>query len=74
VNDELMQDSNTQEMLFGVAEQIEFLSAVVPLLPGDVISTGTPAGVGFARGRFLRPGDVVVAEIGSVGRLVHPVD
>jgi 2-keto-4-pentenoate hydratase/2-oxohepta-3-ene-1,7-dioic acid hydratase in catechol pathway len=74
VNDELMQDSNTQEMLFGVAEQIEFLSAVVPLLPGDVISTGTPAGVGFARGRFLCPGDVVVAEIGSVGRLVHPVD
>jgi 2-keto-4-pentenoate hydratase/2-oxohepta-3-ene-1,7-dioic acid hydratase in catechol pathway len=74
VGDELMQDSNTSEMLFGVAEQIEFLSAVVPLLPGDVISTGTPAGVGFARGRFLDPGDVVVAEIEGVGRLVNAVD
>jgi 2-keto-4-pentenoate hydratase/2-oxohepta-3-ene-1,7-dioic acid hydratase in catechol pathway len=74
VGDELMQDSNTSEMLFGVAEQIEFLSGIVALLPGDVISTGTPAGVGFARGRFLHPGDVVVAEIESVGRLVNPVD
>jgi 2-keto-4-pentenoate hydratase/2-oxohepta-3-ene-1,7-dioic acid hydratase in catechol pathway len=74
VGNELMQDSNTSEMLFGVAEQIEFLSGIVPLLPGDVISTGTPAGVGFARGRFLHPGDVVVAEIEGVGRLVNPVD
>jgi 2-keto-4-pentenoate hydratase/2-oxohepta-3-ene-1,7-dioic acid hydratase in catechol pathway len=73
VGDELMQDSNTSEMLFGVAEQIEFLSGIVALLPGDVISTGTPAGVGFARGRFLRPGDVLVAEIEGVGRLVNPV-
>jgi 2-keto-4-pentenoate hydratase/2-oxohepta-3-ene-1,7-dioic acid hydratase in catechol pathway len=73
VGDELMQDSSTSEMLFGVAEQIEFLSAVVPLLPGDVISTGTPAGVGFARGRFLQSGEVVVAEIEHVGRLVTPI-
>ena len=73
VGDELMQDSNTSEMLFGVAEQIEFLSAIVPLLPGDVISTGTPAGVGFARDRFLQPGEVVVAEIEGVGRLVNPI-
>jgi 2-keto-4-pentenoate hydratase/2-oxohepta-3-ene-1,7-dioic acid hydratase in catechol pathway len=73
VGDELMQDSNTSEMLFGIAEQIAFLSGIVPLLPGDVISTGTPAGVGFARKRFLHPGDVVVAEIEGVGRLVNPV-
>lgn len=73
VGDELMQDSNTSEMLFSVAEQIEFLSAIVPLLPGDVISTGTPAGVGFARDRFLQPGEVIVAEIVGVGRLVNRV-
>lgn len=73
VGDELMQDSNTSEMLFSVAEQIEYLSAIVPLLPGDVISTGTPAGVGFARDRFLQPGEVVTAEIGSVGRLVNSI-
>jgi len=69
VGDELMQDSNTSEMLFGVAEQIAYLSEIVPLLPGDVISTGTPAGVGFARGRFLQPGEIVTVEIDGVGRL-----
>ncbi len=74
VNGERMQDSNTAEMLFDVARQIEFLSEIVPLLPGDVISTGTPAGVGFARDRFLQPGDVVVAEIERVGRLVNSIE
>jgi 2-keto-4-pentenoate hydratase/2-oxohepta-3-ene-1,7-dioic acid hydratase in catechol pathway len=73
VGDELMQDSDTSEMLFGVAEQVAYLSAIVPLLPGDVICTGTPAGVGFARGRFLQPGDVVTAEIEGVGRLVNHI-
>ena len=73
VGDQLMQDSNTSEMLFSVAEQIEYLSAIVPLLPGDVISTGTPAGVGFARDRFLQPGEVVTAEIELVGRLVSRI-
>ncbi len=74
VNGELMQDSSTAEMLFDVAEQIEYLSAIVPLLPGDVISTGTPAGVGFARDRFLEPGDVVVCEIEGIGRLENRVE
>jgi 2-keto-4-pentenoate hydratase/2-oxohepta-3-ene-1,7-dioic acid hydratase in catechol pathway len=69
VNGEVMQDSTTASMLFSVAEQIAALSAIVPLLPGDVICTGTPAGVGFARGHFLEPGDVTVAEIERVGRL-----
>ncbi len=73
VGDELMQDSNTSEMLFGVAEQIAYLSEIVPLLPGDVISTGTPAGVGFARGRFLQPGEIVTVEIERVGRLVNRI-
>ena len=73
VGDELMQDSNTSEMLFGVAEQIAYLSEIVPLLPGDVISTGTPAGVGFARGRFLQPGEIVTVEIDGVGRLVNRI-
>ena len=69
VNGEKMQDSSTALMLFSVAEQIVALSAIVPLLPGDLICTGTPAGVGFARGRFLEPGDVTVAEIEILGRL-----
>ena len=69
VNGEKMQDSSTALMLFSVAEQIAALSAIVPLLPGDLICTGTPAGVGFARGRFLEPGDVAVAEIEILGRL-----
>lgn len=73
VGDELMQVSNTSEMLFGVAEQIAYLSEIVPLLPGDVISTGTPAGVGFARDRFLQPGEIVTAEIERVGRLVNRI-
>jgi 2-keto-4-pentenoate hydratase/2-oxohepta-3-ene-1,7-dioic acid hydratase in catechol pathway len=73
VGDDLMQDSNTSEMLFGVAEQIAYLSEIVPLLPGDVVSTGTPAGVGFARERFLQPGEVVTCEIERLGRLVNRI-
>jgi 2-keto-4-pentenoate hydratase/2-oxohepta-3-ene-1,7-dioic acid hydratase in catechol pathway len=69
VNGAVMQDSSTSEMIFTVTEQIEHLSNIVTLVPGDVICTGTPAGVGFARGTFLAPGDVVVAEIERVGRL-----
>jgi 2-keto-4-pentenoate hydratase/2-oxohepta-3-ene-1,7-dioic acid hydratase in catechol pathway len=73
VGDDLMQDSTTAEMLFGVAEQIAHLSAIVPLLPGDLIATGTPAGVGFARNRFLTAGEVVTVDIERVGRLVNPI-
>jgi 2-keto-4-pentenoate hydratase/2-oxohepta-3-ene-1,7-dioic acid hydratase in catechol pathway len=69
VNGEMMQDSSTAAMLFSVAEQISALSEIAPLHPGDVICTGTPAGVGFARGRFLEPGDLVIAEIERIGRL-----
>ena len=69
VNGELMQDSTTELMLFSVAEQIAALSHIVALSPGDLICTGTPAGVGFARGRFLESGDVMVAAIEGVGCL-----
>jgi 2,4-diketo-3-deoxy-L-fuconate hydrolase len=67
------QDSNTSEMIFSVAEQIVYISAIVPLVLGDVICTGTCAGVGMRSGRFLAPGDVMVCEIERIGRLESPV-
>lgn len=73
LNDELMQDSNTDDMTFSLNEQIEFLSELFTLMPGDVISTGTPSGVGRPRGIFLKPGDTVRMEIGSIGTMVNPV-
>lgn len=71
VNDELMQESRTSDMIFSVARIIEGLSAVLPLLPGDVIFTGTPSGIGASRKppRFLQPGDVVRSEIEGLGTL-----
>jgi 2-keto-4-pentenoate hydratase/2-oxohepta-3-ene-1,7-dioic acid hydratase in catechol pathway len=74
LNGEVQQDSRTSEMIFSIAEQIAFLSAVVPLVPGDVICTGTCAGVGAGKGRFLAPGDVMVAEVEGVGRLENAVE
>lgn len=73
VNDELMQDSNSAEMIFGVAEQIAYLSRHVTLRPGDVIATGTPAGVGRPRGIFLEPGDRVRIVVEGLGELCNPV-
>jgi 2,4-diketo-3-deoxy-L-fuconate hydrolase len=67
------QDSNTSEMIFSVAEQIVYISAIVPLVPGDVICTDTCAGVGMGSGRFLALGDVMVCEIERIGRLESPV-
>ena len=69
VNDELMQDSNTGRMIFSTAEQIAQLSTRVTLQPGDVILTGTPAGVGMARRRFLKPGETVRLWIENIGEL-----
>jgi 2-keto-4-pentenoate hydratase/2-oxohepta-3-ene-1,7-dioic acid hydratase in catechol pathway len=74
VNEELMQDSSTAQMLFSLEEQIAYLSRILPLAPGDIIATGTCAGVGAGRGRFLAPGDVMRAEIESIGALVNPVE
>ena len=73
LNGELMQDSSTSQMVFSIQELIAYLSSVVPLVPGDVISTGTCAGVGAARGRFLVPGDVMAAEVEGIGVLENPV-
>jgi len=75
VNGRLMQDSNTGDMIHTVAELIAFLSQDTTLLPGTVILTGTPEGVGFARDPqvFLAPGDEVVVEIERIGRLINPV-
>ena len=70
VNDVLKQDSNSKDMIFNVAEQIEQLSNGMTLYPGDLILTGTPAGVGSARGEFLKPGDVVRICIEKIGTLI----
>jgi 2-keto-4-pentenoate hydratase/2-oxohepta-3-ene-1,7-dioic acid hydratase in catechol pathway len=72
---ELMQNSNTRELIFGIPALVEYLSSVVTLEPGDIVSTGTPAGVGFARRppRWLRPGDEVVIAIQGLGELRNPV-
>jgi 2-keto-4-pentenoate hydratase/2-oxohepta-3-ene-1,7-dioic acid hydratase in catechol pathway len=73
VNDQVRQDSSTAEMLFTVAEQIAYISTIVPLVPGDVICTGTCAGVGAGSGSFLADGDVMVATIDEIGSLESPV-
>jgi len=73
VNDELMQDSNTERMIFDTAEQIAMLSSRITLRPGDLVLTGTPAGVGMPRGRFLRPGERLRLWIEKVGELTHRV-
>jgi len=69
LNGELMQDSNTRNMIFKIPETIAALTAVMTLDPGDVIAMGTPEGVGFARGRALRPGDHLRAQIAGLGHL-----
>ena len=75
VNGQLLQDSNTSNMIFGVRDLIEFISRGITLQPGDVISTGTPPGVGFARKPplFLHPGDRVEVEIQNLGKLDNQV-
>ena len=73
LNGEMRQISTTAAMIFPVAALIEFISAISTLEPGDIISTGTPAGVGSTTGTFLKPGDVMHASIGSIGTLVSPV-
>ncbi|MEA5367303.1 fumarylacetoacetate hydrolase family protein [Amycolatopsis sp., V23-08] len=73
VNGESVQKSRTSELIFSVPELVSRLSAVLPLWPGDLIFTGTPAGVGMARSpqRFLNPGDELVSTIEGIGRMHH---
>jgi 2-keto-4-pentenoate hydratase/2-oxohepta-3-ene-1,7-dioic acid hydratase in catechol pathway len=75
VNGELRQDANTRDLIFDVPTLIETISAGITLIPGDIIATGTPAGVGigFSPPRYLRPGDVVRIEIPPIGVLENPV-
>jgi 2-keto-4-pentenoate hydratase/2-oxohepta-3-ene-1,7-dioic acid hydratase in catechol pathway len=72
---EVMQSSNTRNLIFGVPKLIAYLSSVFTLEPGDIISTGTPGGVGMARKppRWLKPGDEVVVRVEGLGELVNPV-
>lgn len=74
VNGQTKQKGSTGQQIFPVAAVIEFLSSFVTLEPGDIISTGTPAGVGAGTGTFLKPGDVMHGTIGSIGTLVTPVE
>jgi 2-keto-4-pentenoate hydratase/2-oxohepta-3-ene-1,7-dioic acid hydratase in catechol pathway len=73
VNGEVMQDASTSDMIFGVAALVSFCSEAFTLEPGDVIATGTPAGVGWFREpkRVLQDGDEVVVEIEGIGRLTN---
>lgn len=73
IDGERMQDSSSAQMVFSVAEQVAYLSSRTTLHPGDVILTGTPAGVGMARGRFLRPGNVMRLEIEGLGVLENTI-
>jgi acylpyruvate hydrolase len=73
VNGELLQQGTTANLIFGPAEVVAWLSRTMTLLPGDIIATGTPAGVGVAQGRFLKDGDTVEVEIEGLGTLVNPV-
>jgi 2-keto-4-pentenoate hydratase/2-oxohepta-3-ene-1,7-dioic acid hydratase in catechol pathway len=75
LNGEVMQDSNTSNMIFGVAEVVSFVSEAITLEPGDLIITGTPAGVGAFRDPpvWLQPGDEITIEIDGVGRITNPV-
>lgn len=75
LNDKVMQDGHTGRMIFSIPQIVAYLSRLMTLLPGDVIMTGTPAGVGAAREPkvFLQPGDVVEVEIERIGVLRNPV-
>jgi 2-keto-4-pentenoate hydratase/2-oxohepta-3-ene-1,7-dioic acid hydratase in catechol pathway len=75
LNGVTLQDSSTEQLIFGIDHVVSFLSQTVTLEPGDVIATGTPPGVGFARKPpiFLKPGDVVEVEVEGLGVLTNPV-
>ena len=73
VNGEQVQSGTTKDQIFGVADTVAWLSRTLTLKPGDIIATGTPAGIGAAQGRFLRAGDTVEVEVGGVGTVVNRV-
>ena len=75
VNGQIVQHASTATMLFSVATIVSFLSSLMTLEPGDIIATGTPAGVGFKRTPplFLQHGDIVEVEIEGIGQLRNPI-
>ena len=75
IDDEILQNSNTRELIFQIPELIAYISSITPLLPGDIISTGTPAGVGLGRTpkRWLHPGETVTVSVEGLGQLTNPV-
>jgi 2-keto-4-pentenoate hydratase/2-oxohepta-3-ene-1,7-dioic acid hydratase in catechol pathway len=75
IDGEMLQNSNTNELIFKIPELIEFLSSVFTLEPGDIVSTGTPSGVGVARTpqRFLKAGETVTVRIPAIGELRNPI-
>ena len=74
VNGEVKQDASTADMVFPVAAVVEFISSFLTLSPGDIISTGTPSGVGATTGTFLKAGDQIDAQIERIGLLHNPVE
>ena len=75
LNGEVVQSSHTGHMIFSIAKLISYASTIFTLVPGDVIATGTPAGVGWSRkpAWFMKPGDVCEVEIEGIGTLVNPI-
>jgi 2-keto-4-pentenoate hydratase/2-oxohepta-3-ene-1,7-dioic acid hydratase in catechol pathway len=73
INGEVVQEGSTANMIFGIAETVAWLSRTMTLLPGDIIATGTPAGVGGPKGLFLRDGDTVSVEVDGIGAVTNPV-
>lgn len=73
INGEIVQTGTTADMIFGVAETIAWLSRTITLLPGDIIATGTPAGIGGLKGIFLHDGDTVAVEVDGLGAVTNPV-
>jgi acylpyruvate hydrolase len=76
LNGEVMQNANTDDLVFSVAQLIEYYSQFYLFRPGDVITTGSPSGVGFGRNPkvFMKAGDVVEVEVQGVGTLRNPVE
>jgi 2-keto-4-pentenoate hydratase/2-oxohepta-3-ene-1,7-dioic acid hydratase in catechol pathway len=73
LNGEIVQEAPASAMIHSVAEAIVYISKVLTLEPGDVISMGTPSGVGMARGRLLADGDVIECEVSGIGTLCNRV-
>jgi 2-keto-4-pentenoate hydratase/2-oxohepta-3-ene-1,7-dioic acid hydratase in catechol pathway len=75
IDGEQLQNSNTSNLVFKIPALIEYLSSITPLLPGDIVSTGTPPGVGLGRTpkRWLRPGETVTVTVEGLGSLSNPV-